>query len=509
MTRLILPGRFSSQPQYAAQIDRANPLSRGLIDVFNPAVGPFFGGVAANIMTPITNPVGVHGRAFGYDGSGSNHNKAAASIGGLAEGTMLAIVVPASTTSTTRSIFGYGNSSGANPLFFIGQGGSSGQVTFWARDGASSSQQMQVAGGSQWANGTPAILVGTRSQSGNYHKLWINRTQLSSAAATTLAATTFDRTTVGGLTRNSFALGWPGAVYLVLAWNRGMSDAEVRELVDNPWQVFKAPERRIWVEPVVGGAASGVLAWTEESDAAALAATALVDVSASWAETDDVASIAAAIKVAAQAAWAETNDAASVSASVNLAGAIAFTEDDDAASLVAQVESSTISAAASWTESSDVASLSAEVTVNVAASWTEENDGLAIAATHGDTVSGNAAWTEANDTAAVLATVRVDASIGWAEASDTTGFSAEILASAGITWVEVDDSIAIAASMAIAVSGEISWSEVNDGAAITANSAVTDEDEQYPLAGQTQARPLSESQSYPLAGQRQTYPLGN
>lgn len=246
MTALILPSRFRQQPA-TAQLDYGNAITRGLVDVFNPAASPYFGALTSSVTIPIAYRSATAGYGITYDGSSSYHGKTSAPIADIGECTLLVVAAPLSSSSTTRSIFGYGTNASGTPLLFIGQGASSGQITFWARDGASTSSQSQVSGGAQWANGVPATLIGTRSQSGNYQKLWINNTQLATASATSLAAVTFDRTAVGGLVRNSFALGWNGTVFLALAWNRGLSDAEALSLADNPWQVFKAPPRKLWV----------------------------------------------------------------------------------------------------------------------------------------------------------------------------------------------------------------------------------------------------------------------
>lgn len=63
---------------------------------------------------------------------------------------------------------------------------------------------------------------------------------------------TVNRVGVGALYRSSGAVThFPGAVLLGLAWNRPLSDAEVRDISVNPWQLFEP--RRIWVPVSAGG----------------------------------------------------------------------------------------------------------------------------------------------------------------------------------------------------------------------------------------------------------------
>jgi hypothetical protein len=75
--------------------------------------------------------------------------------------------------------------------------------------------------------------------------------------------------------------GWAtGALSMVAAWARTLTDAEMQSLADNPWQLFKPLSRRLWVPRAplaayVLQAASGAFAWLA-SQAALIAARRLV-----------------------------------------------------------------------------------------------------------------------------------------------------------------------------------------------------------------------------------------
>lgn len=53
--------------------------------------------------------------------------------------------------------------------------------------------------------------------------------------------------------RNSGGRGWAGQNYLTLIFERGLSATEIKQLADNPWQLFAPIKRQIWVPVSAGG----------------------------------------------------------------------------------------------------------------------------------------------------------------------------------------------------------------------------------------------------------------
>lgn len=237
-----------NQPQGQVRIDAGNPLARGLVDAWvgsNP-LSQLSAGKAQQLAQTGVVPrvVDTTGRGLLFDGSSQYLSKTVSAITSAAEATILVIAAPANTANTTRAIFGYGNTATANSLMFIGQGGTTGQLSFWARSDGNVSQNLQVVPASGWVAGVPAVLVGTRSESQGFHRLYLNGVSLSPLASTALGATTFNRTAIGGLLRSSFGLGFNGTVYLTLSWDRALSDAEVQQISANPWQLFQSSSQR-------------------------------------------------------------------------------------------------------------------------------------------------------------------------------------------------------------------------------------------------------------------------
>ena len=56
-----------------------------------------------------------------------------------------------------------------------------------------------------------------------------------------------------GFDQGDTTANWNGFIDLGAAWNRSLSAPELLSLQANPWQIFKAPARRIWVRKPASG----------------------------------------------------------------------------------------------------------------------------------------------------------------------------------------------------------------------------------------------------------------
>lgn len=314
----LFKAQRTSQPQGQASIDRNNPITRGLIEAYLP-----IGTRGVDVIAAAPMPVGVstvnvrvgkYGRASVFSSSLNARNSAR--MQSLAECSIFAIALNSGTSATTE-ICGYGNSGSANPLFMLGMSPLSPTPSFRVRDTANTNQE--VSGGT-WASASDAILCGTRSEAGNFQKMYVNGLEANTAAATAMGSVAFDRWAVGGLRRNTDGLYLTGAVYLAAVWNRALSPAEVKSLSDNPWQIF-APANRSWaLEAPAGGSSSTITQANGASTTSTLAG------SSSAATTPTAAagtSTASSITGGATAA-ADITGAASASTSGALAGVAVF-----------------------------------------------------------------------------------------------------------------------------------------------------------------------------------------
>ncbi len=236
------------QPQGRVVIDWSNPITQGLVDVFIPngAVLLNMGKGRAVAMDAVNGAaIEPHGAGLAATYSASAyHRRTSAPDFDLAEVTLLAVCTPADTAAAATAVIAYGSSVSNNPLLLMGQGTGGSAVNFRVRGGSSTPDQ-EAAGPvapSIWSSGKSAVLVGIRSANLGRQTIYCGGQQVNSIPYTSMSNPVFNRSAVGALLRSSTSFNWSGNVSLGLAFNRALSDEEVRSLTVNPWQIFAAPE---------------------------------------------------------------------------------------------------------------------------------------------------------------------------------------------------------------------------------------------------------------------------
>ena len=272
--RLSLPAALSWQPQTIPVIARSS-LTVGLIDAVIPVAGGAFmlavntadtGSLSASPqrqdLNLFTNTNGGSPSFTAY-GSGRFYSLASSQYSSrnssplkqLDECSALAIVRDTGAAASGNPYFAYGLSGGGvndRNLFMLGNQGP-GNVQFRVRDSSNVDQTFNATGG--LSTNTNNIIIGTRSEVQNFVRCYSNGRLVGSTTATAMAATTFDRTAVCALLRNTAALYQTGVVSLCLAWDRALQPAEAVALSVNPWQVFDYPSRPIFLDTVAAAAA--------------------------------------------------------------------------------------------------------------------------------------------------------------------------------------------------------------------------------------------------------------
>lgn len=226
------------QPQFAAPLDRRNPLVRGLVSAAYPYGNGLVDacGVRWTLGASALRGGGLQGRELRGD----------ANAGAVADRNL----IPTTATEYTVMLLVSGGSgtgmaySGTDGSNALGQSGTNyySWMTFLDFGPATVGKydqvlQTQVAGGNhvQYLNGKQVASSGSAQMSGF-------------GGNTTLMCR-------GGAGSVSFL----GNLALLLVWNRGLSPAEVADLTDNPWQVFRsAPTQRY--AAVTSSGVSGSLA---------------------------------------------------------------------------------------------------------------------------------------------------------------------------------------------------------------------------------------------------------
>ena len=408
MAFIILPNKCLQQPQQVGPVNYSNQSSQGLVDVWNGYAPSFISSFGSpRLITPTANPKSApflqNGMARGatFDGTSQYYSITSSAITNTVEGTLLVVCTPSTTTATTRSIFGYGNSASANTLFFIGQGSSSGQISFFARSDANTAQNLQVAGPASWVNGTPAVLVGTRSESRNFQRLYINGVTQSPTTATALGTSTLNRTTVGGLVRNSPGIFWNGSVYLALSWNRALDDAEIIEISRNPWQVLLNQPKRFYLGPPVGGGSTGTSETTNANDTSTASGKTTITGTLAKTNANDTSTTSGTTTIVGSLARTNANDASTANGTTTITGALSKTNADDTSSASGfPVTTGT----AATTNANDTASASGKTTIVGTTTYTNINDASSANGFAGN-ISGSTAYVNNNDTCVSNGTV--------------------------------------------------------------------------------------------------------
>lgn len=247
---IIVKKPWTSQPQVPVGIDWSNPICKGIQFVWVPA---------NNQLLPVSSPtytVNQKGRGINTNGSSSYLYQSISSMIDLQECSVTAILTPTLITTASAVAVALGNSGNDNPLFMLGQGSTTNNLSFRTRDTAGTDVEVQATD-SAWASGVPAVCSGTRSSSGGYQRVFIAGRQIATASPATAGAVTYDRFAIGGLLRSAFALAYSGTTSLVILHKRALSAGEIKSLADNPWQIF-APLKRVIYAPAISGATAAL-----------------------------------------------------------------------------------------------------------------------------------------------------------------------------------------------------------------------------------------------------------
>ena len=252
----------TSQPQGPVGIDWGNPLARGLVDAVPASqLRTVVNQVAATVSGSMTPSVGLLGTARRSATSGANKDIYDGAWSRLpAPLTLLTVYKLNSLDFSTRvsgnltvSTNGYGLApSITNYRAIVSRSGVNTVLTGSATSTSKTKIDVLVVDPTNatfWENGV-------RTVSPTAH----------GGMATATGAFTHGAENAASNTNNA-------DYYLSLVWNRALSDAEIKSLSDNPWQIFQPVNRAIWngFDSPAGGSPYTL---TAEAGAVAIAGTA-------------------------------------------------------------------------------------------------------------------------------------------------------------------------------------------------------------------------------------------
>lgn len=238
MSRLILPNKWTSQPQYPALLDLGNPLAQICVGAYLPANNNLKTGGPSLIVSNF-------GVGYKFLRTSSQH-------------ITIPLTSPISLTSSGATLIGIFNSTdiaAGQCAFALTDGGSHFSVlprgdladdpisaASW-NSGASSFRQFK---GPSYASGVNYVVAITTDTAGNFDIYLDGVLQSGSYTNSgTIPSVSMTKLEIGASNGTGDFLS--GSVFSALAFKGRLNQQEIKSLSDNPWQIFKAPQRRIWV----------------------------------------------------------------------------------------------------------------------------------------------------------------------------------------------------------------------------------------------------------------------
>ncbi len=254
MSNLILPQKWTSQPQTPVQIDWSNPLTQGLIGAIN---------AGAPVSTRVGNPPFVAtAQGIGHNANGSSYlvTNATSPIASAATIFFVGNLIH-NTTGIGGLLGGIGTNSSGSQLFIIQNNNYPGTakpralIRLVDAGGVSTAESatLSVGASSTAIEAWAATYAGTAASITLYRN-GVDDTGGRANSAASGSATSFNRVCLGGVDRGTDGFSPSGQITLLsLAWNRALSPSEIKSLSKNPWQIFERRSRRIWVGGLAGG----------------------------------------------------------------------------------------------------------------------------------------------------------------------------------------------------------------------------------------------------------------
>jgi hypothetical protein len=238
-----------SQPQRGARIDWANPLTSRLSTaiVFN---GPAYDAVSGSLLTSTSfgsaPNISAGTKGLGLAGSGGGVALTGKNFQLPSEYTVTCLVSLSAVDASYGGVISIANSAGTETAFQIQRGSA---TDAFAVSTSTASYGVASGGSISGLVGKYACITFTRTASGT--KLVINAVATTGTAGT-VGTIGNGRIVIFGERASSATTGSDGLAYGLYIHNRALSDAEIKSLSDNPWQLFAPVSRAIWV-PVSAG----------------------------------------------------------------------------------------------------------------------------------------------------------------------------------------------------------------------------------------------------------------
>ena len=333
MPAIILPGKYRQPPTGPVELDRHHPFAEGLLIYVLPAGGTQlidYANRTGKKSIPLSLGTGGISAANGFAGPAIKGSNA----GGTAVYDWGASPYPWNEPTRAVTVFAYseriGNATFNAPLIGCFSA-STAQYMLYDADGTGDIRFITSAGGwtaasggaGSYVNGKAHLYVGRYD--GAALTVWRDNVKLGTTAFTGNLPT--DAANHGaifnyaetGLSRTPNALLFAGGVY-----NRALSDADIAQLADNPFQLIRPVSGRIYFFPSAGGGGAtitGTFSGTDSVDTTSFAGDVLIQGTLAATDATDTTSFSGAVPISGTFSPTESAvDSAAFSGSVATAG---------------------------------------------------------------------------------------------------------------------------------------------------------------------------------------------
>lgn len=443
MAALILPHRYRAQARGLVEVDYSHPLAAGLVSAYNMTSAPLrtsadaTGRYDGRKSSAGKNPYTLHGykndgtteaghvycaEGAVWDFGGTYATKAYNTKHPKSWAGAVTFVIRVLLRSNTANQCLIGNfNDSVNPDYLYGAGLYVTGGTLYAVGANNNSKVLSVAAPDVGVWVTLACVTNTADGKLSINGQVVASGDLSGAQSIYSFAIGCAGHTAAGATDGAAFLD--GLVGPALVFNRALSDADLRSISENPYQILRPANDRLWLDVVAGGGGvSGTLAAIDVADTASLTGTiSAPSATGSLAASDapDAGAFAGALTFAGSLAAAEAQDAAALSGTAfapGFSGTLAATEASDSAAFSGALS---FVGSITATEPQDQISLTGSTGSGGALAATESVDTASLAGAFGAaSFSGLLAATEATDVFAVSGSVMAPPIIGSLMASD-------------------------------------------------------------------------------------------
>lgn len=253
---ILLPRQFWSQPQTPVTVHWSNPLARNLQAVILPTSNQIIAraGAWSTSSTPPSVVNRLPGRSLQLTGSTGYWNAPAGAWVNAGTSWTLFAVATLRVTSTDNAIIGIANAIGSNiqdRSIYVTNTNVIGAYVF---DGS----QRTATGTTTLTTNKPFTIAAKAALEGgaNRFAVFLNGNVEASLVPSTLGYTGYTTPTIvsGYGAGTAPTMGSSVDLSLAFVFSRGLSDAEIRILSDNPWQIFKKEPTKLFAGTAASGA---------------------------------------------------------------------------------------------------------------------------------------------------------------------------------------------------------------------------------------------------------------